>query len=242
VIETIKNVLNAQQFGSGLLGLWVNPFYLARNGLHREICRLAPMLRGRLLDVGCGQKPYRQLFAVDEYIGLELDTPENRARKQADHYYDGIRLPFPDESFDSVLCNQVLEHVFTPEDFLSEIRRVLKPGGKLLLTVPFVWDEHEQPWDYARYTTFGLKHLLEKTGFVVAEQHRVNADVRALFQMINGYIYKTLRTRYPWLNLLVCVMLISPITILGVVLYKLLPANPDLYLDQLVLAKSGKNV
>ena len=61
-----------------------------------------------------------------------------------------------------MLCNQVLEHVFNPDEFLLKINRVLKNDGKLLLTVPFVWDEHEQPFDYARYSSFGLKALIEK--------------------------------------------------------------------------------
>ena len=58
------------------------------------------------------------------------------------------------------MCNQVLEHVFNPDDFVREIARVLKPGGALLLTVPFVWNEHEQPYDYARYSSFGLRAFL----------------------------------------------------------------------------------
>lgn len=242
MIETLKNTLNAQQFSPGLLGIWVNPFYLARKGLYREMTRCAPDLKGRLLDVGCGQKPYTHLFDVDEYVGLEIDTPANRLRKHADQYYDGGRFPFPDASFDCVLCNQVLEHVFEPTAFLSEIRRVLRPGGRLLLTVPFVWDEHEQPWDYARYTNFGLHHLLEGSGFVLREYRKVNADVRVIFQLAIAYLYKVLWTRYPWLNLVTCVMLMAPITLLGLLFYRLLPANPDLYLDQVALSERSEDV
>jgi SAM-dependent methyltransferase len=229
-----------QQFKPGILGPWVNPFYLARCGLYREIARAAQHLRGRVLDVGCGHKPYRGLFAVDEYVGLEIDTLENRARKQADYFYDGTLFPFPDQSFDGVVCNQVLEHVFTPDLFLAEVRRVLKPGGKLVLTVPFVWDEHEQPWDYARYSSFGLKHLLEKNGFEIIEQRKINADVRVLFQLINAYLYKVLWTGNPVFNLLLCTVLMAPFSILGVLLHRVLPANPDLYLDQLALARRAE--
>jgi SAM-dependent methyltransferase len=67
----------------------------------------------------------------------------------------------------------VLEHVFNPDDFLNEVNRVLKPSGKLLLTVPFVWDEHEQPYDYARYSSFGLRSLLEKHGFSIVKHEKV---------------------------------------------------------------------
>ena len=99
-------------------------------------------------------------------------------------------FPFESEQFDSVLCNQVLEHVFNPDFFISEISRVLKPSGKLLLFVPFVWDEHEQPNDYARYSSFALKFMLEKHGFRLISQIKTCADATIIFQLINAYLYK----------------------------------------------------
>ena len=75
-----------------------------------------------------------------------------------------------------MLCNQVLEHVFNPQEFLGELGRVLARGGRLLLTVPFVWDEHEQPFDYARYSSFGLKALLEQHGFRVLQHRKLLAE------------------------------------------------------------------
>jgi len=237
MIQAFKKFVQSQQYNPGLVGLLINPFYHARRGLYYAIAGMAPRMCGRVLDVGCGQKPYQWLFAITEYIGLEMDTPDNRARKQADYFYDGKSFPFPDQRFDGIICNQVLEHVFTPDLFLAEIHRVLKPDGKLLLSVPFVWDEHEQPWDYARYSSFGLKSLLEKNGFEVSEQHKLNADVRVLFQLINAYLYKVLWTRWSFMNLLICVLMMAPFNILGALLHPLLPANPDLYLDQLVLAR-----
>ena len=241
VIELLKRNSLRCQFEPSLLGPWINPFYLARSGLYREVACLAPKISGALLDVGCGQKPYRALFEVDEYIGLELDTPENRARKLADCYYDGSRFPFEDARFDGIVCNQVLEHVFDPQGFLGELRRVLRPGGKLLLTVPFVWDEHEQPWDYARYTSFGLRDLLEAGGFTVLEQHKINADAGALLQLVNAYLYKVLHTRFAWLNLMACATLMAPVTLMGMLLAKLLPSNPDFYLDHVILAERSND-
>lgn len=226
-----------QQYAPDFFGLWLNPFYHSRAGLRATIQQMAGQLNGRLLDIGCGRKPYRELFATREYIGLEIDSPENRANKQADFFYDGTTFPFPDDSFDSALCNQVLEHVFTPAQFLSEIHRVLKPHGLLLLTVPFVWDEHEQPWDYARYSSFGLKSLLENNGFEVIEHHKINADVRVLFQLLNAYLFKVLWTKSKVFNLMICIIIMSPSNILGAILHKLLPANADLYLDQAVLVR-----
>jgi SAM-dependent methyltransferase len=237
MIRTLRYYLHKQQYAPGVVGLFVNPFYHARRGLYRAIAEAASQLEGRLLDVGCGRRPYQELFRTREYVGLEIDTPENRANKQADYYYDGELLPFPDQSFESVLCNQVLEHVFAPDRLLGEINRVLKPGGLMLLTVPFVWDEHEQPRDYARYSSFGLKHLLEKNGFEIKVQNKINADARVLFQLINAYLYKILWTRWSPVNLLICVVTMAPFNILGLLLHRLLPGNSDLYLDQLVLGR-----
>ena len=114
---------------------------------------------------------------------------------------------------------------------------MLKPEGAFLVSVPFVWDEHLQPFDYARYSSFGLRSLLEKHGFVLIESHKMNADLRAIFQMINVYLHKILLTRNGKINLLLCAMFMAPFTLLGIVLGKLLPANPDLFLSQIVLAR-----
>jgi SAM-dependent methyltransferase len=241
MMRAIKQYVLKQQYAPGFFGLWLNPFYHSRNGLRKAIALMAPSMKGRLLDVGCGRKPYREMFQTGEYIGLEIDSPGNRANKQADYYYDGNSFPFAVHNFDGVVCNQVLEHVFTPDQFLGEIHRVLKPSGLLLLTVPFVWDEHEKPWDYARYSSFGLKSLLEKNGFEVLEQQKINADVRVLFQLANAYLFKVLWTRSHAINLLICATVMAPFNVLGALLYKVLPVNPDLYLDQVVLARKIAN-
>lgn len=227
----------SQQFDPGLVGLLINPFFLARRSLHRAVREFATQLRGRLLDVGCGSQPYRALFQVDEYVGLDIDSEATRRRAVADVLYDGGRFPFEDGRFDAVLCNQVLEHIFDPDAFVAEIRRVLAPGGRLLLTVPFVWDEHEQPWDYARYSSFGLRALLERHGLRVVRQDKLLDDASVLFQLFNAYVFKVTRTRWPIVNLSLTPLLIAPASLLGWVAGAVLPRNPDLFLDQIVLAE-----
>ncbi|MEJ1973266.1 MAG: methyltransferase domain-containing protein [Lacunisphaera sp.] len=118
-----------QQFEPGVAGLLVNPFYFARRGLRDGLGEFLPTLAGEVLDVGCGRKPYRHLTRATRYVGVDIDTPVTRALAAADFYYNGLTLPFPDASFDAVLCSQVLEHVFTPADFLREIHRVLRPAA-----------------------------------------------------------------------------------------------------------------
>ncbi len=238
MIKRLKNLYRRQMFFPSWLGIIVNPFYFARAGLYHAINNLAPLLKGRLLDVGCGTKPYKEIFInVDFYVGLEIDTEVARKRNIADYFYDGISFPFSDSSFESTLCNQVLEHVFNPDAFLQEIHRVLKPKGKLLLTVPFVWDEHEQPYDYARYSSFGLCAMLEKHGFSVLEHKKLGADVTILFQLTNAYLYKITKDSPTLLKYGITLTAMAFINFLGVVFGKLLPGNPDLFLDHIVLAE-----
>lgn len=236
-LTRLRAFYREQAFFPGPLGIFVNPFYLARSALHQAMCDCANQLDGRLLDVGCGSKPYRSLFKVTEYVGLDIDSPVSRQRGVADVFYSGQDFPFEAQSFDAVLCNQVLEHVFNPDEFLAEIERVLRPGGKLLLTVPFVWDEHEQPWDYARYSSFGLKALLEKQGFRIVSHRKLRADVSVLFQLANAYLFKITR-RWPRLiNILFTATVMATLTLLGLLGARVLPANPDLYLDHVLLAE-----
>ena len=237
MFNKLKQVFYKEQFEPSLWGLFINPFYFARKGLLENIIPLKQYIKGKILDVGCGQKPYEKLFDSTQYIGLEIDTIENRLNKKANFFYDGGTFPFQDREFDSIITNQVFEHVFNPDDFLKEINRVLRPGGALLMTVPFVWDEHEQPFDFARYSSFGLRALLEKYGFQIIEYRKSINDIRLIFQLVNDYIYKKTVTRNVYLNLLTTLILMSPFNILGEVLSKILPKNNDLYLDNVFLVE-----
>lgn len=228
-----------EQFEPGWLGLIVNPFFLARRGLARELRDLLPQLTGEVLDVGCGRKPYRGRVPASRYVGVDVDTPVTRALAAADVFYDGRTLPFADGSFDGVICSQVLEHVFEPEAFVRELRRVLRPGGRLVLAVPFAWDEHEQPHDFARYSSFGLRALLERNGFKIVAQRKSVADARAVAQLASAWLYKATRSRHRMLNLLAQVALLAPMNALGVVAGAVLPRNPDFYLDNVVLARAA---
>lgn len=196
---------------------------------------------GRLLDVGCGTKPYRSLFIrVNEYLGLEFDTPENRETKLADLYYDGYTFPVADASVDTVLCNQVLEHVFNPERFLAEIFRVLRPGGVLILTVPFLWPEHEQPYDCLRYTSFGLKDRLEGARFSLERQSKLTREGGALFALMAERINTMLRPTPLPARLVGRALLIAPISLVGWLLDAIASNETELYLDNFVICrKSG---
>ena len=233
----LKKFYFNEMHNPSLLSLFFNPFYFARKGLYKNISQMATNIQGRTLDVGCGSKPYKSLFKSKEYIGLEIDSPENRVLKHADYFYDGKTFPFKDSNFDSVVMNQVFEHVFNPDECLEEVSRVLKLEGILLLTIPFAWDEHEQPFDYARYSSFGIRSIIEKHGFRILEQRKSISDIRVIFQLLSLYIFKKLRSSSGLLNILIILIFIAPINILGSLVNLILPKNDDLYLDNIILAE-----
>ena len=218
----------------------INPAFLPRRALWQAMEEAATSARGRLLDVGCGSKPYRTIFTqVTEYLGLELDTEKNRATQHADLYYDGKTFPVADESVDTVLCNQVLEHVADPEEFLSEIHRVLRPGGTLILTVPFFWPEHEQPHDNRRYTSFGLRNQLLAAGFVARKQAKLTRGGGVLFALAAAGINASLRNSPLPFRLLMRMIVIAPLSLLGWMLTTIASGDAELFLDYFVICQKN---
>jgi len=142
-----------------------SPSWLVHRIMRKFLKAEAAECSGKLLDVGCGWKPYRDLFEHVEYVGV--DTEQGYGMSLADKIGDARKLPFEDGSFDVVMLNQLLEHVFEPWDVLAEARRVLRPGGRLIVTVPFLFGLHQAPTDFWRFTEYGLRMLLEKLEFEV---------------------------------------------------------------------------
>lgn len=136
------------------------PWFATETILREYLIRARPYLKGRMLDAGCGARRYKDLFDFESYVGLEYDS-----KFEPDVIGDLRGTPFPDEAFDSILNNQVLEHIDDTQKVFSEFRRILKPGGYLCLTVPFIARLHEVPHDYWRMSEFGIRHLFEKHGF-----------------------------------------------------------------------------
>lgn len=202
-----------------------------------SIRKEASGLKGKLLDFGCGRKPYQNLFSVDEYIGVDMETTgHDHTSSKADMYYDGKSLPFNDNMFDTIFSSEVLEHVFNPDEILPEVNRVLKPGGKILLTVPFCWNEHEVPYDYARYSSFGISHLLQKHGFRVIYAKKTGNFARVNFQLWTLYFFELFK-KYKRTGYILSMLFIIPINIAGFILIPLLPKNLSMYFNNIVLAE-----
>ena len=121
----------------------------------------AALGRYRLLDVGCGQKPYEPLFAgyAHSYVGVDpVDNPRAELKGSVEE------LPVEDACFDVVLCNQVLEHCEDPATAVSELHRVTAPGGRVLASTHGVMAYHPSPTDYWRWTHAGLEKLFAENG------------------------------------------------------------------------------
>lgn len=236
---TTKKWIEKQYFNPDILGVFISPTYLVRRSLIQNIATQADHITGRVLDIGCGSKPYQPLFKnVTEYIGMEYDTPENRKRNGVDVFYDGETFPFPDDSFDSVLATEVLEHVFNPDLFLSEIHRVLKKKtGILFLSCPLMWMEHQRPYDYGRYTSFGITRILKKQAFEILWQGRTVSGGAAIFQLIASYIRTKLRVKNYYFQIFLYSLCISPFTILGIMASKFSSQDSPVFIGNVVLVK-----
>jgi ubiquinone/menaquinone biosynthesis C-methylase UbiE len=122
-----------------------------------------------VLDAGAGRAPYRSLFDHARYETADFMAVEKKRYVQPDYVCDLAEIPVDDGRFDHVLLTQVLEHLPDPAAVLRELHRVMKPGATLWLTAPFFYVIHERPYDFYRYTPFGLRRLLADAGFEVRE-------------------------------------------------------------------------
>jgi len=235
----LEKIYLKEEVNPKIIGLFLPGYFMAKQ-LYRNMLNLAPKLGGRLLDIGCGTKPYEFMFNVDEYIGIEIDDEGRKNHTHADFLYDGEVMPFEDKSFDSALSSEVIEHVFNPDTLLKEVNRVMKMNGIFLMTTPFFWEEHGQPYDYARYTSFGLEYILDKNGFEVIEQKRCCNGIEVVFQTMSNYLFRVFKLKFPFI--LIVFLLIFPINIIGLIASKILPRNNDMYLNNIILAKKVKDL
>ena len=144
----------------------IDTFWI-RTQIKESLSKNLKSLNGKLLDVGAGDQPYRDFIIsssnISEYCPLDLEN--NDRYKKCENTWDGKIMPFRNDSFDSAIATEVLEHCPDPNKTISEIFRVLKPGGFFFFTVPFIWPLHLVPHDEFRYTPFSLRRILKEEGF-----------------------------------------------------------------------------
>jgi SAM-dependent methyltransferase len=230
-----------QLFAPNFLSIFINSFYFSRKGLHRKLKKICPNLNGSVLDFGCGRKPYRDLFNnVSEYIGVDYENEGHpHENEDIDVFYDGKSLPFESERFDVVFSSEVFEHVENLDEMIKELHRVLKPGGKLLVTVPFVYMEHEMPYDFRRFSINGLSSFLKNNGFKVLAQHKSTKDIETLFQVIAFNIYSFYLNQNKYIKLLLNFIFIAPFNILGIILSFILPNRGRFYSNCIIVSEKA---
>lgn len=233
-----KFYLNEMMFPTWV-SIFLNPFYLNRKALVREIKNNKNYVYGKVLDFGCGNKTFKKCFDYEEYIGVDIEeSGHSHKNEQIDIYYDGKKIPFSDNYFDSIFTSEVLEHVFNIDEILNELNRVLKCKGNIVLSIPFSWDEHEQPYDCARYTTFGIKYLLEKHGFKIVKIQKTNNHIEVIIVNINLYIYYLLLPiRSNIIKIILTSILVTPFNLIGLILSKLMPSKKTIFNNIVVVGE-----
>ena len=238
-LRLVLERLRREVFLATPLSIVISPIYIIRRGLYLAIREIAPSFKGHVLDFGYGSKPYESLFTgVEKYVGLDmLVTGHPHSSSRVDVFYDGERLPFHDASFDGIVSFEVLEHVFNPEIVLNELRRVLKPGGIMLVTVPFAWDEHEVPFDFARYTSYGLQSVLERAGFEVVHKLKTCGYVLAIGQLVCAYLYQHVLPRGLIASKIAQFLVLFPLNVFFLIVDRILPRRDQFYCNNVVVAR-----
>ncbi len=142
-----------------------------------------------VLDAGAGESRFRGLFEHTRYVTIDFGLGDR------DWDYSGLdivgrceELPLADASCDRVLSVVVLEHTPEPARVIEEFHRVLKSGGSVHMVVPHMWEEHQRPFDYFRYTSSGIRYLLEESGFRILEIRPVGGFFWQLGRRLMGVL------------------------------------------------------
>lgn len=173
---------------------WLFPRHIGQVYMRQAMLGCKPFAKGVLIDVGCGLRSYQAIFAdrVDSYIGI--DWPGIAYQTEPDVIGDALHIPIKPGCADTVLATEVMEHLVSPDIFLSEVVRVLRLGGRLILSVPFLEPLHEEPRDYYRFTPFSLHLLLDHHGFCV---EKIWSRGGWWSVVLGSFVSKTL---YDWAN------------------------------------------
>ena len=175
-----------------------HPYFLHLRSLFADLEHASSHARGRLLDIGCGNKPYEKMFAarISEHVGCDVvQSSETRV----DVICEATAIPLPDATFDTVLCTQVIEHVADHRLLLREAFRLLKDDGILILSGPMCWPLHEEPYDFFRFTEHGLRYLLENVGFEVIQIQRNGGKWATCGQVLINTIHASRRVNRPFI-------------------------------------------
>lgn len=178
-IENLPRLENVEKIDKS------NPNYLVYLSFHYELKKaIDKYAKSNLLDIGCGNKPYESWLVgkIDKYVGCDIVQSSSN---KVDVICAANKIPLESNSFDTILSTQAIEHIEDYEGMINEAFRLLKTNGNFILSGPFYWHLHEEPYDFYRFTKHGFKNILEKAGFEVIEIKENGGAWATLGLMIN---------------------------------------------------------
>nr|WP_129730477.1 class I SAM-dependent methyltransferase [Parabacteroides goldsteinii] len=141
-----------------------------------------------IFDIGCGNKPFEDYIrkltnnnSLSSYVGCDVVQSSNN---KVDIICEAADIPIVSSKYDVVICTQVIEHVFNHSKVFEEAYRILKPGGIFIVSSNFIWEMHEVPYDYFRFTKYGFRSLLVNSGFEIVEERANGGKWAVLGQLL----------------------------------------------------------
>lgn len=236
--------LMEQYFGKTLF----SPSFWIRKRVRDAIIANSHFAHGILVDVGCGLKQYEIYLRpfVERYYGTEFSPESGFGGNCADVASDAAAMPFADQSIDTIICTEVLEHVSDPEKTISEFARVLRPDGVIITTAPFFFPLHDKS-DFYRYSDKGLAEMMQRHGLVIERIEPLSGTGMTLALLFNIYWFDIGFLWTKWLYpiglalrpLLLLVVFI--INILGWIADRVLRSN-HMSFDHLTIARKPKEL
>ncbi len=170
----------------------LHPQWIAVKDEESHLCELADGLHGHVLEIGSGNRRLeKHLRAGTRYIGLDYPPSGKRYDMRPTLWGDAARLPIREGVVDEVVMLEVLEHLPDPQAALLEACRVVRPGGRVLLSVPFLYPIHDAPYDFSRFTQFGLQRMAATAGLEVVRLTERGGPVEAAALLASLALAKT---------------------------------------------------
>lgn len=198
-----------------------HPQWLVLRNEEKSQKKIANILKGRILDIGCGNRQIEKLLSKSDTDYIGLDYPTTHAKGYSglpDIFGDGQCLPFKGNSFDSIILLDVLEHLPSPELCIQEIARVLRKKGKLVLKTPFLYPLHDMPYDFQRWTLPGLEQLVQYNNFSIVTRHIIGSPCETSSALISIALAKaaldSLKNKSP-------IIFLIPFFIIGIIISNL---------------------